>query len=88
MSIGEASTVREIPILLQKTLWHVHLKDWHKNPEKTKQLKTLVAPARKEEPWAKSISEAVQEYMLCIREKANSVQYLALKNLMQDDRQA
>lgn len=84
LSIGTPSTVREIPPLLLKTQWHLHLKDWQLDPSKRQQIKTLVKPASPSEPWTLALAKSVETYMIEIRSKAYSVDYLVLRKLMQE----
>lgn len=83
LSIGAASSEREISALLSMTQWHIHLKDWHKEPKKRKEIKSLVKVASSQEPWAKTLLKGVEKYMLNIRDIANGVEYIVLKKLMQ-----
>lgn len=83
VSIGKASTIREIPLLVQKTEWDKHLLEWQLNPDRRKEIKELVKPTSKEEIWAKHLSECVQLYMKSIRDVAFSVEYIILRKMMQ-----
>lgn len=82
LSIGEPSE-REISPLLSMTQWHIHLKDWHREPPKRKQLKSLVSAASSQEPWSKVLVKAVESYMRDIRDLANAYDYIVLKKIMQ-----
>lgn len=84
--LGDPSTVREIPLLLKKTHWHLFLDLWLKNPEKRKELKALVQHVLKGEVWSKNVSEGVQRYMKTTRDQANGVDWVVMRNMMKQSR--
>lgn len=85
-SISDPSTVRELPLLLAKTLWHLYLDKWLKNPERRREIKSLAVHLLKGEVWSATLSEGVQKYMKATRDIAKQVDYIILRNMLKHSR--
>ena len=85
LSIGAPSTVREIPPLLKKTLWHIHLKDWIEDTEKRHALKDLVHFISRQEPWTEKLADVAEMYLQNARNLALASHYAVLRRILSDN---
>ncbi|KIJ32753.1 hypothetical protein M422DRAFT_52712 [Sphaerobolus stellatus SS14] len=66
-------SINEIPLLLQKTGWHIYLKDVTPFPDKVQEIMILLTlPQRRGEGWEAQVKHCIMKYMTYIHNNATN----------------